>query len=43
MNREAREALAFHRKFAILEYAKCIGNVKEACRDFRVAGSSFYR
>ena len=43
MNREAREALAFHRKFAILEYAKGIGNVKEACRDFRVAGSSFYR
>jgi len=42
MTREVRDALAAHRKLVILEYAKGIGNVKAACRDFEVARSSFY-
>jgi transposase InsO family protein len=43
MNNEAREVLAAHRKYAVLGYAETIGNVQEACRDFGVARSSFYR
>jgi len=42
MNKEAREYLAAHRKYVILEYAKGIGNNKKACRDFNVPKSSFY-
>ncbi len=34
MNQEAREHLAAHRKWVILEYAKAIGNNLEACREF---------
>jgi len=36
MNKEAREHLAAHRKYVILEYAKAIGNNLETCRDFGV-------
>ncbi len=36
MNKEAREHLAAHRKWVILEYAKAIGNNLEACREFGV-------
>lgn len=43
MNNEVRDALAARRKYQILEYAQAIGNVKEACRDFGVPRSSFYR
>jgi transposase InsO family protein len=43
MNSEVRDALAVRRKAAILEYAQGIGNVREACRDFSVPRSSFYR
>ena len=43
MNSEVRDALAVRRKAAILQYAQGIGNVKEACRDFNVPRSSFYR
>jgi len=43
MNKEAQEALAAHRKFVVLEYAQAIGNVQEACKDFGVPRSSFYR
>ncbi len=43
MNKEAREVLAARRKYAVLGYAETIGNVQEACRDFEVARSSFYR
>ncbi len=43
MNSEAREALAAHRKFVILEFAQAIGNVQEAYRDFGIPRSSFYR
>ena len=43
MNSEVRDALAVRRKEVILQYAQGIGNVKEACRDFNVSGSSFYR
>lgn len=42
MNKEASEHLAAHRKFVILEYAKGIGNNKQACLDFGVPRSSFY-
>ncbi len=42
MNKEAREHLAAHRKWVILEYAKAIGNNLEACREFGVPKSSFY-
>ena len=43
MNNEAREVLAAHRKSVVLGYAEAIGNVQEACCDFGVARSSFYR
>ena len=43
MTREVRNALAAQRKFTILDYARIIGNVQEACRDFGVPRSSFYR
>ncbi len=43
MNSEVRDASAVRRKAAILQYAQGIGNVKEACRDFNVPRSSFYR
>jgi transposase InsO family protein len=43
MNGEARDALAVRRKTAILEYAQDSGNVREACRDFGIPRSSFYR
>jgi len=43
MNSEVRDALAVRRKVAILQYAQGIGNVQEACRDFNVPRSSFYR
>jgi hypothetical protein len=36
MNKEAREYLAAHRKWVILEYAKGIGNNKKASREFCV-------
>ena len=42
MNKEAREYLAAHRKWVILEYAKGIGNNKKACREFGVPKSTFY-
>jgi len=42
MNKEAREHLAAHRKYVILEYAKGINNNKKACQDFNVPKSSFY-
>ena len=32
MNKDAREHLAAHRKYVILEYAKAIGNNLETCR-----------
>jgi transposase InsO family protein len=43
MTREVRNALAAQRKFTILDYARIIGDVQEACRDFGVPRSSFYR
>jgi transposase InsO family protein len=43
MTREVRNALAAQRKFTILDYARRIGNVQEACRDLGVPRSSFYR
>lgn len=43
MNSEALDALAAHRKYQVLAYAQGIGNVREACRDFGVVRSSFYR
>ena len=43
MNNEAQEVLAAQRKSVVLGYAEAIGNVQEACRDFGVARSSFYR
>ncbi len=43
MNSEVRDALEAQRKFAVLQYAEGIGNVKEACRDFNVPRSTFYR
>ncbi len=42
MNKEARDHLAAHRKYVILEYAKAIGNNLETCRDFGVPKSTFY-
>ena len=42
MNKEAREHLAAHRKWVILEYAKGIGNNKEACLEFGAPKSTFY-
>jgi transposase InsO family protein len=43
MNSEVRDALAAHRKFVILEYAREFGNVKKVCSEFEVARASFYR
>lgn len=43
MNSEVRNILEARRKRAVLEFAKGIGNVKEACREFNVSRSSFYR
>ena len=43
MNQEVRDALRAHRCYAIIEYAKTIGNVVRACRDFDVPRASFYR
>ena len=43
MINEVRDALAARRKYQILEYARAIGSVKEACCDFGVPRSSFYR
>jgi len=42
MTREVQDALAVHRKFVILEFAKGIGNVKKACLDFGVPRSTFF-
>lgn len=43
MKDEARDALAIHRKYVVLEYAQAVGNVKEVCRELGVARASFYR
>ena len=43
MNSEARDALAAHRKYVILRYAREFGNVKIDCKEFEVARASFYR
>jgi len=43
MTREVREALDTHRKFVVLEFAKGIGNAKQACLEFGVPRSTFYR
>ena len=43
MKKELAEALVIRRKVTILNYAKGIGNVYEACREFGVPRSSFYR
>lgn len=43
MNSEVRDILAARRKVMILEYAAAIGKVSEACRDFGIPRSSFYR
>ncbi len=43
MNREVLDALDARRKLAVLQYAEGIGNVTEACRDFNVPRSTFYR
>ena len=43
MSSEARDILAARRKLMILEYAAATGKVSEACRDFGVPRSSFYR
>ena len=42
MNSEVRDALDARRKFAVLQYAEGIGNVKEACRDFNVPRSTLW-
>ena len=42
MSKKAREHLAAHRKWVILEYAKGIGNNRKACREFGVP-SGFVR
>lgn len=41
MTREVKDAFAAQRKYVILEYALATGKVKETCRDFGVARSSF--
>ena len=43
MNSEVRDILAARRKLMILEYAAATGKVSEACRDFGIPRSSFYR
>ena len=43
MNQKVRDALRTHRRYAIIEYAKTIGNVVRACRDCSVPRASFYR
>jgi transposase InsO family protein len=43
MNSEVRDILAARRKVMILEYAAAIGKVSEACREFGIPRSSFYR
>ena len=43
MTNEVRNVLAARRKLAILEYADGIGSVQQACLDFGVPRSSFYR
>ena len=43
MNSEVRDALAAHRKYVILRYAREFGNVKNVCKEFEVARASFYR
>jgi len=43
MNSEVRDILAARRKLMILEYAAATGKVSEACREFCIPRSSFYR
>ena len=43
MNSEVRDILAVRRKLMILEYAAATGKVSNACREFGVVRSSFYR
>jgi len=42
MNTEVKDALAAHRKWVILEFAKGVGNNAKACREFGVPKSTFY-
>jgi len=42
MTKEVREAFRIHFKWTVLEYARGIGNVTEACREFNVPRSTFY-
>jgi len=42
MTKEVREAFAIRRKMVVLEYARLLGSVTEACREFEVPRSSFY-
>jgi transposase InsO family protein len=43
MNSEVRDILAARRKLMILEYVAATGKVSEACHDFGIPRSSFYR
>ncbi len=42
MNQEVKDILNQRRKLMVLEYAKAIGSVTQACQDLGVASSSFY-
>ena len=43
MIKEVKEELAIRRKMVVLEWARELGNVTKACREFDVPRSSFYK
>ena len=43
MIKEVKEELAIRRKMVVLEWARELGNVTKACREFEVPRSSFYK